>query len=332
MAKSRKEKRLARKQKAEEQVQNLRTSEEARFNQVYELGRQVIDKKWSDGQGLSRHQAKKEGDVYRYITSRKAYRDALANWRRFSQFVAKRSVGDDLDGLESILKYADRYIQSCVDKDLSAWTLTTYKAHLGKVFDLPTTAFIPTKSRRRADAKRSRQDVESDKHISQEKKDFFEMVGGATGLRKSELQSIKGSALETERDVDGFYYFRVQGKGGKWRRSPLVARNEEEERLIVSLFRQNEDFYVFNNRVNEVQTYAVPKKLDEHSSRAEYAKRVYLLNERDVTVLPKSQKTFLRKELKGHVLDKRAELAASKALGHERVDEFRKSYAYKLVK
>lgn len=73
---------------------------------------------------------------------------------------------------------------------------------------------MPTKSRRRADAKRSRQDVESDKHISQEKKDFFEMVGGATGLRKSELQSIKGSALETERDVDGFYYFRVQGKGG----------------------------------------------------------------------------------------------------------------------
>lgn len=332
MAKSRKEKRLARKQRAEEQVQSLRTSEEARFEKVYELGRQIIDKKWADGQGRSRHQGKKEGDVYRYITSKKAHRDVLANWRRFSQFVAKRSLGDDLDGLESILKYADRYIQSCVDKDLSAWTLTTYKAHLGKVFDLSTTAFMPTKSRRRADVKRSRQDVESDKHISQEKKSFFEMVGGATGLRKSELQSIKGSALEKERDVDGFYYFHIKGKGGKWRRSPLVARTDEEERLIVSLFRQNEDFYVFNDRVNEVQTYAVPKKLDEHSSRAEYAKRVYLLNERDVTVLPKSQKTFLRKDLKGHVLDKMAELAASKALGHERVDEFRKSYAYKLVK
>ena len=71
---------------------------------MYELGRQVIDKKWADGQGLSRHQAKKDGDVYRYITSRKAYRDALANWRRFSQFVAQKSVGDDLDGLESIFK------------------------------------------------------------------------------------------------------------------------------------------------------------------------------------------------------------------------------------
>ena len=65
MAKSRKEKRLARKQRAEEQTNALRTSEEARFDKVYELGRQIIDKKWSDGQGLSRHQAKKEGDVYR---------------------------------------------------------------------------------------------------------------------------------------------------------------------------------------------------------------------------------------------------------------------------
>lgn len=52
MAKSRKEKRLARKQRAEEQVQSLRTSEEARFEKVYELGRQIIDKKWADGHGI----------------------------------------------------------------------------------------------------------------------------------------------------------------------------------------------------------------------------------------------------------------------------------------
>ena len=330
--KSYKERRLARQAREQQKKDKLKISEEARRERVQALGDAVITQKWQAGKGKSRHLGKKEGDIYRYITSQKTFRDVSAVWRRFSQFVAERSKGDDLDSLESILKYADRYLQSCVDKDLSAWTLTTYKAHLGKVFDLPTTAFIPTKPRRRADAKRSRQDVESDNHISQEKKDFFEMVGGATGLRKSELQSIKGSALEKERDLDGFYYFHIKGKGGKWRRSPLVARNEEEERLIVSLFRQNEDFYVFNDRINEVQTYAVPKKLDEHSARAEYAKRVYLMYERDVTVLPKSQKTFLRKDLKGHVLDKTAERAASKALGHERVDEFRKSYAYKLVK
>ena len=81
------------------------------------------------------------------------------------------------------------------------------------MFDLSTTAFMPTKSRRRADAKRSV--VMTWKVIGTfpKRRKTFEMVGGATGLRKSELQSIKGSALETERDVDGFYYFHIKGKG-----------------------------------------------------------------------------------------------------------------------
>lgn len=336
--KSYKERRLARKareeqKKAQEEQKKdkLKTSEEARREWVQALGDAVIKQKWQAGKGKSRHLGKKEGDIYRYITSQKTFRDVSAVWRRFSQFVAERSKGDDLDSLESILKYADRYLQSCVDKDLSAWTLTTYKTHLGKVFDLPTTAFIKTKPRQRADIKRSRHDVEIDKHISQVKHDFFAMVGGATGLRKSEMQAIRGTALSRERDEDGFYYFVTKGKGGRVRRSPIVARNEEEEQLILSLFRQAGDFYVFNNRYNDVQTYSVPKNLDEHSHRAEYARRVYKHYERNVLDLPRKQKTFLRKDLRGHILDKFAELKTSQALGHNRVDEFRRSYAYKLV-
>lgn len=329
--KSRKEKRLARKAREEQRKDNLKTSEEARRERVQALGQVVISQKWTAGNGKSRYLGKKEGDVYRYITSDKTFRDVSAVWRRFSQFVAEKSAGDDLDSLESILKYADRYLQSCVDKNLSAWTLTTYKTHLGKVFGLSTSAFIETKPRRRADIKRSRHDVEIDKHISQVKHDFFAMVGGATGLRKSEMQSIRGTALSRERDEDGFYYFTTKGKGGRVRRSPIVAQNKEEEQLILALFRQAGDFYVFNNRHNDVQTYAVPKNLDEHSHRAEYARRVYKHYERNVLDLPRKQKTFLRKELRGHILDKFAELKTSQALGHNRVDEFRRSYAYKLV-
>lgn len=328
--KSRKEKRLARKAREEQRKDNLKTSEEARRERIQALGQAVISQKWTAGNGKSRHAGKKEGDNCRYITSQKTFRDVSAVWRRFSQFVAEKSTGDDLDDLESILKYANRYLQSCVDKDLSAWTLTTYKTHLGKVFDLPTTVFIKTKPRQRADIMRSRHDVESDKHISQAKHDFFAMVGGATGLRKSEMQSIRGTALSPERDEDGFYYFVTKGKGGRVRRSPIIA-NKEEEQLIISLFRQAGDFYVFNNRHNDVQTYAVPKKLDEHAHRAEYARRVYKHYERNVLDLPRKQKTFLRKDLRGHVLDKFAELKTSQALGHNRVDEFRRSYAYKLV-
>lgn len=45
MAKSRKEKRLARKQRTEEQTRSLQTSNEARFEKIYELGKSIIDKK-----------------------------------------------------------------------------------------------------------------------------------------------------------------------------------------------------------------------------------------------------------------------------------------------
>ena len=328
--KSRKERRLARKAREEQKKANLKISEEARRAWVRAMGQAVISKKWDAGRGKFKHFGKKGEDKYRYITSQNTFRDVSAVWRRFSQFVAEKSKGDNLDTLESILKYADRYLQSCVDKNFSAWTLTFYKKHLGKVFDLPTTSFISTKPRQRADIKRSRHDVESDKHISQAKHDFFAMVGGATGLRKSEMQSIRGTALSPERDEDGFYYFTIKGKGGRVRRSPIIA-NKEEEQLILALFRQAGDFYVFNNRKNDVQTYSVPKKLDEHSHRAEYARRVYKHYERNILELPRKQKTFLRKDLRGHILDKFAELKTSQALGHNRVDEFRRSYAYKLV-
>ncbi len=42
------------------------------------------------------------------------------------------------------------------------------------------------------------------------------MVGGATGLRKSEMRAIRGTAL-SQKETDGFYYFVTKGKGGRVR-------------------------------------------------------------------------------------------------------------------
>ena len=59
----------------------------------------------------------------------------------------------------------------------------------------------------------------------------------------------------------------------------------------------------------------MPVKLDEHSYRAIYAARVYKHYERPLERIPRDQKTFLRKELRGHVLDKYAEKMNSQAIG-----------------
>ncbi|WP_170237770.1 hypothetical protein [Streptococcus hyovaginalis] len=326
-----KEKRLKRKAKKKQKVELLRTNEEARYQHVQKLGQVLITKKWREGKGKSRHQGKESGDNYKYITSEKAFRDISAVWRRFSQYAAENSSGEDLDTLEDLMKYADDYIQQKIDEGLSAWTLTTYKAHLGKVFNVPTTHFIATPSRERKNAKRLRVTSVNDTHISKEKRDFFEKIGTATGLRKQEMMKIKGTALYPKRAKNGLWYICVSEgtKGRKIREKiPIMATSSKEEAEIIEYFQKAGRDYVFSGKNG---TYRVPKKLDEHAHRAEYAKRVYLHYERDLNKLNRKEKTYLRKELRGYVLDKQAELKASKALGHNREDEFRKSYAYLLV-
>lgn len=329
--KSYKEKRLKRQAQAKQEEEALKTSEEARFKHVQKLGQTLINQKWKEGKGKSRHLGKQTGDNYRYITSEKAFRDHSATWRRFSQFVAERSRGDDLNTLEDVMKYADEYIQLKMDQNLSAWTLTTYKSHLGKVFNVPTTTFVYTPPRERKNAKRSRVASVNDTHISKEKRDFFEKIGSATGLRKQELMKIKGTALYPNRAKNGLWYICVSEgtKGRKIREKvPIMATSSKEEAEIIEYFQKAGKDYVFSGKNG---TYRVPTKLDEHAHRAEYAKRVYLHYERDLSKLKRKEKTYLRKELRGYVLDKQAELKASIALGHNREDEFRKSYGYTLL-
>ncbi|WP_228099254.1 MULTISPECIES: hypothetical protein [unclassified Granulicatella] len=74
------------------------------------MGQEIITAKFVAGKGKSRHQGKLEDDIFKYITSEKAFRDVSATWRRFSEFVDKHSDGTDLNSLEDILKYVDLYI------------------------------------------------------------------------------------------------------------------------------------------------------------------------------------------------------------------------------
>lgn len=315
--KSYKEKRLERKK--------LRSSNtfEDRYNLVRKIGLSKILDKWNAGRGRSRHQGKKEGDIFRYITSEKTFRDVSATWDRFARYVAENAKEGEIKGLEDVFEYVDPYLESLEQKGRSAWTLTTYKANLGKVFEVSTTAFKETPPRERANIVRSRKEVKRDSRISDERRSFFEKYGSALGLRRQEMEQIRGVDLIDQRFDTGFYYIEVSRgtKGGKTRTVPIMAKSEEELQEILRAFRQAGNRRVF---------HGVPSSFDEHEQRAEYAKRVYLHYERDLDKIPSSEITFLRKEMKGTRLDKAAERFASRYLGHERGGEFRKSYAWKL--
>lgn len=216
-----------------------------------------------------------------------------------------------------------------MNKNLSAFTLTTYKAHLGKIFGVPTTYFIDTPQRKRANIKRSRNDVKSDNRVGKERRSFFDLIGKATGMRRKELEQVRGIDLVPRPAQNGLYYIHLKRgtKGGKERYLPIMASNDAELDQILSYFKLAGDKRVFTGKNG---TYKVPTVYDEHNNRSDYAKRVYDYYERDLNTLKRHEITFLRQDLAGCKLDKYAEKKVCEALGHNRASEFRKSYAHKI--
>ena len=161
--------------------------------------------------------------------------------------------------------------------------------------------------------------------MSKETNNRWFSIVSATGLRKNELKAITGDSLYQRED--GQYYLKIIGKkhkskGARDRWIPIITRdNEELERLV-------EEFKLAGKK----RVFQVPTALKPHKYRAEYAKRLYLLVARDPKdIKDKKEKIFLRGELRGVVLDRKASLIVSRALGHNRPEEFQKSYAYKLI-
>ncbi|MDW8745748.1 hypothetical protein Q7W25_10415 [Streptococcus suis] len=77
----------------------------------------------------------------------------------------------------------------------------------------------------------------------------------------------------------------------------------------------------------------VPTALKSHKYPAEYAERVYRSVAREISKIRNRKEIIhLRKELVGISLDRKACKIVTKALGHNRPEEFPHSYAYILLK
>ena len=65
---------------------------------------------------------------------------------------------------------------------------------------------------------------------------------------------------------------------------------------------------------------------DIHGYRAMYATQIYKMHARELKKIPKEDKYFCKRDLQGVLLDKQAMLAASNALGHNRIDVIANNY------
>lgn len=325
--------------------------------QAYDRLTAMMDK----GIGKSKDFDKKTkgGSPYGKIYSYNTYH---TYWQQCKQYVKDvRQNHPECRNLDDARPFVEEHLQKRMDKGQSAWTVWTAAQALCKLFGIHTGDLnIKLPERKRADIKRSRNDVERDNHFSEyNNRDLIHFSEG-TGLRKSEMAELRGSDLVTQEQIQseinskqnepGFarsrhgkalmnaakfkdhpYFIHVRnGKGGRERYVPISAAHQDE---IVSRMQATQPGDKVWDKIHD--------NADIHSYRAQYAANLYKSYARDIKDIPfdsytkaghkkQSDVYACRKDLAGLKLDRKAMDMVSLALGHSRDDVVAQSYMYLL--
>lgn len=268
--------------------------------------------------GEKSYQSKKDGTRQQKIHSYSTARVYNKECQKFADYVKEVSPTGRNTSLEDARQYAKDYIQkNNDDENISAYTVKLMRSALAKLYQTEGKEFGEVRERNRADIDRSRnRTVISEKtgkvilnqskragHFSE--KNHKELVEFclSTGLRRTELESLKGNQLH--QGADGRYYLNVTGKGGRNR--DLLIRGDVQ--AVVDRCRQAGDNIVWDK---------VPKAMDVHHYRSQYATALYKELARDINDVPRAERFYCRGDLKGVVYDRKAMLEVSESLGHSR--------------
>lgn len=308
--------------------------------------------------GESKKAAIAEGTDKDKIFSYNTYKTYWKHTKYFVKYVQEHHP--DCTTLRKAREYVGEWLQARTDQGLSAWTIQTEAKALGKLFGITPEDkdyFKPPK-RHRAEITRSRGDKVRDLHFSKTNNDELIKFCQGTGLRRSELEALRGSDLMTKAELDkeitrveqikgkssaeekylgvlrdakvfdADYYTHVRsGKGGRERISPIIGKHVDQ---IVDRIRNTEP----ENRVWQ----HVHKSADIHGYRGDYATAIYKAHARPIDQIPfdkvhpgtgrkyQGDVYVCRKDEKGKRLDRAAMQLCSKALGHNRVEVVANNY------
>lgn len=126
-------------------------------------------------------------------------------WKHTKYFIKYiREYHPECTTLKSARKYVNEWLQVRVDQGLSAWTVQVEAKALGKLYGIQPddeNYFKPPK-RNREDITRSRGDRIRDSHFSKANNDELIKFCQGTGLRRSELETLKGKDLVTRVQIE----------------------------------------------------------------------------------------------------------------------------------
>ncbi len=311
--------------------------------------------------GESRRAAKAEGADKDKIFSFSTYKSYWKHTKYFIKFVKEHHP--ECTTLKKARKYVGEWLQDGVDRKLSAWTIAMQRSAVGKLYGISPDDedfFSNVPKKERENITRSRGPKVRDKHFSKTNNDALIKFCQGTGLRRKELQELRGKDLMTREQIEAEiselkklplteltpdaekrleilqdalmfreeYFTHVRnGKGGRERVSPIIGPNMEQ---IVERIQ--------STPAEEKVWQHVHQSADIHGYRAEYATTIYKDHARPIEEIPydrvnkgtgrryQSQVYTCRKDESGRKLDKAAMLVCSKALGHNRLEVVAKNY------
>lgn len=227
--------------------------------------------------GESKSAAKAAGGIAGKIYSWETYHSYIKHACYFADWVKEQPAPEDLGHkvrtLNEARRFVEPFLQNGIDRKLSAYTLQLQAAALAKLYGCHITDFdVDLPKRSRANLTRSRGEKVRDMNFNEELHQDLVRFCRCTGLRRGELEQIRGNDL---REIDGKYFLEVTRgtKGGRPRTSPIVG-SEDEIRAVVAQLRAAGSKKVYP---------VVSTNADVHGYRSDYAIRVYNAKKRDLS-------------------------------------------------
>lgn len=217
--------------------------------------------------GESKKEAVANGTEKDKIFAFNTYKSYWKHTKYFIKYIKEKHP--ECTTLKNAKKYANEWLQTRVDQGLSAWTVQLEAKALGKLYGISPddeNYFKPPK-RNREEIKRSRGDRVRDKHFSKTNNDELIKFCRGTGLRRKELQELRGKDLVSRAQIEAeiselqkipeeqrapsvtkrlemlqdarlfseewFIHVR-NGKGGRERLSPIIMQHEDGKEWALS--------------------------------------------------------------------------------------------------
>ena len=258
--------------------------------------------------GESKKEAVANGTEKDKIFAFNTYKSYWKHTKYFIKYIKEKHP--ECTTLKKAKKYANEWLQTRVDQGLSAWTVQLEAKALGKLYGISPddeNYFKPPK-RNREEIKRSRGDRVRDKHFSKTNNDELIKFCRGTGLRRKELQELRGKDLVSRAQIEAeiselqkipeeqrapsvtkrlemlqdarlfpeewFIHVR-NGKGGRERLSPIIGKNAGQiiERIA-------------DTPAEEKVWQHIHNCADIHGYRAEYATAIYKAHARAIEEIP----------------------------------------------